>query len=52
MFEYVSDNLEYYKFVEQFSNSPYGSLVNKHEVEQYFVPTITMTISTNTRYSI
>ena len=38
MFEYVSNNLEYYKFVEQFSNSPYSSLVNRQEVEQYFVP--------------
>ena len=40
MFEYISNNLEYYKFVEQFSNSPYSSLVNKQEVEQYFVPLI------------
>ena len=40
MFEYISNNLEYYKFVEQFSNSPYSSLVNREEVEQYFVPLI------------
>jgi len=40
MFEYISNNLEYYKFVEQFSNSPYRSLVNKQEVEQYFVPIV------------
>ena len=40
MFEYISNNLEYYKFIEQFSNSPYSSLVNKQEVEQYFVPLI------------
>jgi hypothetical protein len=38
MFEYISNNLEYYKFVEQFSNSPYSSLVDKQEVEQYFDP--------------
>ena len=38
MFEYVSNNMEYYKFVEQFSNSPYSSLVNRQEVEQYFIP--------------
>jgi len=38
--EYISNNLEYYKFVEQFSNSPYRSLVNRQEVEQYFVPLI------------
>ena len=40
MFEYISNNLEYYKFVEQFSNSPYSSLVNRQEVEQYFVPLV------------
>ncbi|MGD8764128.1 MAG: TetR/AcrR family transcriptional regulator [Desulfobacteraceae bacterium] len=40
MFEYISNNLEYYKFVEQFSSSPYSSLVNRQEVEQYFVPLI------------
>jgi AcrR family transcriptional regulator len=40
MFEYVSNNLEYYKFVEQFSNSPYSTLVNRQEVEQYFVPLV------------
>jgi len=37
MFEYISGNLEYYKFVEQFSSSPYNALVDKQEVEQYFV---------------
>ncbi len=40
MFEYISNNLEYYKFVEQFSNSPYSFLVNRQEVEQYFVPLV------------
>ena len=38
MFEYIANNLEYFKFVEQFSNSPYSSLVNREEVEQYFDP--------------
>jgi AcrR family transcriptional regulator len=38
MFDYIFNHLEYYKFVEQFSNSPYSSLVNKEEVEQYFDP--------------
>ena len=38
MFEYISNHLEYYKFIEQFSNSPYSALVNKQEVEQYFEP--------------
>ena len=40
MFEYISNNLEYYKFVEQFSSSPYSSLVDKQEVEQYFIPIV------------
>ena len=40
MFEYISNNLEYYSFVEQFSNSPYSALVNKNEVDQYFDPLI------------
>ena len=40
MFEYISQNLEYYKFVEQFSSSPYSTLVNKQEVEQFFVPLV------------
>jgi len=40
MFEYISNHLEYYKFVEQFSNSPYSSLVDRQEVEQYFVPLV------------
>jgi AcrR family transcriptional regulator len=38
MFDYISNNLEYFKFIEQFSNSPYSSLVDKEEVEQYFDP--------------
>ena len=38
MFEYISNNLEYYKFIEQFASSPYNSLVNRQEVEQYFEP--------------
>ncbi|MEE4264578.1 MAG: TetR/AcrR family transcriptional regulator [Desulfobacteraceae bacterium] len=38
MFEYISNNLEYYKFIEQFSSSPYSFLINRQEVEQYFDP--------------
>ena len=38
LFEYISNNLEYYKFVQQFSSSPFSSLVNRQEVEQYFEP--------------
>ena len=38
MFEYISNHLEYFKFMEQFSNSPYSALVNRQEVEHYFDP--------------
>ncbi|MDJ0667776.1 MAG: TetR/AcrR family transcriptional regulator [Desulfobacterales bacterium] len=40
MFDYVANNLEYYKFIEQFANSPYGDLVDHQAVEQYFIPII------------
>jgi len=40
MFEYISNHLEYYLFAEQFSNSPYGSLVDKEALDQYFIPII------------
>jgi len=40
MFKYLSNNLEYHKFCEQFSNSPYSDLVDKQEVEQFFEPII------------
>ncbi len=39
-FEYISNNLRYYKFMEQFANSPFSSLVDRQAVEQYFVPLI------------
>jgi AcrR family transcriptional regulator len=38
IFDYISNNLEYYKFMEQFANSPYSALVDRQAVEQYFVP--------------
>lgn len=37
-FEYVSKNLENYKYAEQFSNSPYSFLVDHEELEKYFTP--------------
>ena len=40
MFDYVSQKIEYYKFIEQFANSPYGDLVDHQVVEQYFTPII------------
>ncbi len=42
MFEWISNNLEYYKFMEQFSNSPYSSLVDHQALEQYFIEVITV----------
>jgi AcrR family transcriptional regulator len=37
-FSYISNNLEYFEYVEQFANSPYGSLVDKEALDQYFIP--------------
>ena len=38
LFHYISANLDYINFAEQFSNSPYGSLVEKEMIRQYFEP--------------
>jgi AcrR family transcriptional regulator len=38
MFEYISNNLEYYGYVEQFANSPYSELVDKESIEKQFAP--------------
>ena len=38
MFSYISKYPEYLQFSEQFSNSPYNTLVDKSEVEKYFEP--------------
>ncbi len=40
MSEYIADNPEYFRFTEQFANSPYHALVNKEMVEKYFTPLI------------
>lgn len=40
MFEHISDNPEYFRFTEQFANSPYHSLVDKETVEKYFKPLV------------
>ena len=37
-FKYIRLNPDYFKFMEQFSNSPYSGLINKQEVEKYFEP--------------
>jgi len=39
-FDYISNHLQYFKFTEQFSNSPYSSLVNREAVEHNFDPVI------------
>lgn len=38
MFSFISQNMAYYRFAEQFSNSPYHTLVDKQEIEQFFEP--------------
>ncbi len=40
MFNYISSHPDHLQFSEQFSNSPYSTLVNKQEVEKYFEPII------------
>ena len=37
-FKYISNNLEYYDFAEQFANSPYSDLVDKEALEKHFLP--------------
>jgi len=40
MFDYITRHPDYFKYTEQFANSPYQSLVNKQEIEKYFDPVI------------
>lgn len=40
MSKYISRNVDYFRFTEQFANSPYQDLVNKEMVKQYFIPLI------------
>jgi AcrR family transcriptional regulator len=40
IFKYISNNLEYYDYLEQFANSPYSSLVDKETIEEEFLPMI------------
>lgn len=37
-FEYISEHEDNFQFTEQFANSPYAALVNKHEIDKYFEP--------------
>ncbi len=38
MFNYIENHPDHFQYAEQFSNSPYQSLVNKQEIEKYFEP--------------
>lgn len=38
MFKYIRNNPSYFNFTEQFSNSPYGEMVNQDEVQKSFEP--------------
>ncbi len=40
IFEYTAKHPDYFQYTEQFSNSPYHSLVDKREIEKYFDPVI------------
>ncbi len=40
MFEYISSNAEYFRFSDQFANSPYYAQVDRSQVEKYFAPLI------------
>jgi len=44
IFQYVSTHSAYFQYAEQFSNSPYNSLVDKQEIEKYFDPMIQVII--------
>ena len=38
MFDYINKHRDLFHFTEQFSNSPYSSLVKKEDVEKSFEP--------------
>jgi AcrR family transcriptional regulator len=38
LFGYVSNNSEYYKYIDQFANSPFSLLVDKDVTGKYFAP--------------
>jgi AcrR family transcriptional regulator len=40
MFDYTTDNMHYYQFMEQFANSPYSELVDTEALEKHFSPLI------------
>lgn len=40
LFEHIAKFPEHFQYSEQFSNSPYQTLVDRHEIERYFDPVI------------
>ncbi len=40
MFKHISGHKEYFRYTEQFANSPYSALVDAEQVEHYFEPVI------------
>ena len=40
VFDYISNNLEYYDYIEQFANSPYSALVDQEMLEKEYLPII------------
>ncbi len=45
MFKFASDNSDYIKYIDQFSNSPYSQLVNKEELDKFFQPIVNVWIT-------
>ena len=40
MFNYISSNLHYFQFIEQFANSPYADQVDREALERPYLPLI------------
>ena len=40
VFNYISNNLEDYDYLEQFANSPYSSLVDSEILEKEYIPIV------------
>ncbi len=38
LFKYVTGNPEYFRYIDQFANSPYIDLVDRKIIDQYFIP--------------
>lgn len=44
MFDYISNNLEFYDYMEQFANSPYRALVDSETLEKEFLPLLNVVV--------